>query len=58
VPTVVREDFEWDADKAAENVRKHGVSFEEAALAITEPRTVDFDDLEAPENLVTLAFSP
>ena len=24
-------DFEWDADKAEENLRKHGVSFSEAA---------------------------
>lgn len=24
-------DFEWDADKAARNLRKHGVAFEDAA---------------------------
>ena len=33
VATVVRGDFEWDAAKAAANVVKHGVSFEEAITA-------------------------
>ena len=26
--------FEWDADKAAANLRKHGVSFDEAVTAL------------------------
>ena len=29
--------FEWDPDKAAVNVRKHGVGFETAALAFADP---------------------
>ena len=29
--------FEWDAKKACSNLRKHRVSFEEAATAITDP---------------------
>lgn len=29
--------FEWDAAKAAANQRKHGVSFELASLAFTDP---------------------
>lgn len=29
--------FEWDAKKAHSNLRKHKVSFEEAATAITDP---------------------
>ncbi len=29
--------FEWDADKAAANARKHGVSFDIAALAFADP---------------------
>jgi len=32
--------FEWDPAKAAENLRKHGISFEEAS-------SVFFDDLAA-----------
>jgi hypothetical protein len=33
--------FEWDDRKAEENFRKHGVSFEEAALALGDPNMVD-----------------
>jgi uncharacterized protein len=29
--------FDWDARKAAANVRKHGVSFEEAATVFHDP---------------------
>ena len=56
--TVVFGDFEWDADKASTNRRKHGVSFEEAAEAMRDPLSVDFEDLAHPENAVTLAMSP
>jgi uncharacterized DUF497 family protein len=58
VPTVVHGDFEWDAEKADLNSAKHGVSFEEAALAMRDPLAIDFDDLAEPENVVTLAASP
>jgi uncharacterized protein len=58
VPTVVHGDFEWDEDKAASNLAKHGVSFEEAAFAIRDPVSLDFDDSLQPANLVTLAASP
>lgn len=33
-------DFEWDEDKARSNVRKHGITFEEAAEVFTDPLTV------------------
>ncbi|MBP1776784.1 MAG: Ribonuclease toxin, BrnT, of type toxin-antitoxin system, partial [candidate division NC10 bacterium] len=29
--------FEWDSGKAAANLKKHGVSFEEAATAFRDP---------------------
>ena len=58
MPTVIHGDFEWDADKAAGNVGNHGVTFEEAALAMTDPHAVDFDDLAQPQNIVTLAPTP
>ncbi len=29
--------FEWDARKAARNLRKHGVSFEEASTVMGDP---------------------
>jgi len=31
-------DFEWDADKAEENQRKHQVGFAEAAETFSDPR--------------------
>lgn len=56
--TVIFGDFEWDAEKASTNRRKHSVSFEEAAEAMRDPHSVDFDDIAHPENTVTLAMSP
>ena len=35
--TVVHGDFEWDDRKAAANLRKHGVSFEEASTIFADP---------------------
>lgn len=37
-------EFEWDDDKAAENFRKHGVSFEFAAKAFRDPFAVEWID--------------
>jgi uncharacterized DUF497 family protein len=36
--------FEWDEDKAIANFRKHGVTFEEAAEAITDPASLAWID--------------
>jgi uncharacterized DUF497 family protein len=36
--------FEWDERKAAENSRKHGVSFEEAASTFGDPASLTIDD--------------
>jgi len=38
--------FEWDEDKALENVRKHSVSFEQAQQVFNDSRAVPFEDLE------------
>jgi uncharacterized DUF497 family protein len=38
--------FEWDSAKAAGNVRKHRVSFEEAASVFSDPRRLREYDLE------------
>ena len=58
VPTVVHGDFEWDDEKAENNLAKHGVAFEEAALAMKDPLSLDFEDLVELDNLITLAASP
>jgi hypothetical protein len=39
------ERFEWDDTKAAENLRDHRVSFEEATLAIGDPFAIEWLDL-------------
>jgi uncharacterized DUF497 family protein len=36
--------LEWDARKARENLRKHGVSFEEASSVIFDPLSATGDD--------------
>jgi uncharacterized DUF497 family protein len=36
--------FEWDKKKAAENLRKHGVSLEEAATAFGDPLSITIPD--------------
>ena len=41
--------FEWDLDKAHENERKHGVTFEEAATVFGDADAVFDDDLDHSE---------
>ena len=38
-------DFEWDDQKARENIAKHGVSFELATRAFEDPKLVLAEDL-------------
>ena len=38
--------FEWDQDKAAGNLRKHRVTFEEASTVFRDPLAKIFDDPE------------
>ena len=36
--------YEWDPEKAEANLRKHGVSFEEAATVFRDPVAVTYPD--------------
>ena len=36
--------FEWDPAKAVSNIRKHGVSFDEAVTVFKDPLAFIFDD--------------
>ena len=36
--------FEWDKQKAATNLRKHGISFDEARTVFSDPLARIFDD--------------
>jgi uncharacterized protein len=42
--------FEWNDDKAASNLSKHGVSFEEAKTVFDHPLYVDFYDPDHSED--------
>ena len=42
--------FEWDPDKAARNLKAHGISFEEAASVFGNPLAVTFFDPDHSEN--------
>ena len=52
--------IEWDPKKAAQNVRKHGVSFEKAQTVFSDDRARLIDDpdhLEVEDRFVLLGFS-
>ncbi len=38
--------FSWDAGKALQNYKKHGVLFEAAATVFADPEGLDWEDLE------------
>ena len=42
-------DVEWDSDKADSNLKKHGVSFEEAATALLDPLALAQEDAVAKD---------
>jgi uncharacterized DUF497 family protein len=49
--------FEWDAVKAAENRRKHGVTFTEAATCFADEHGLYYPDLTHSARFVLLAYS-
>jgi uncharacterized protein len=42
--TISKMQFEWDAAKAAVNLAKHGISFEQAALVFADPHRLTVID--------------
>ena len=44
--------FEWDPDKAASNLDKHGVSFEEARTVFFDPLSLTVPDPSSTGKLV------
>jgi uncharacterized DUF497 family protein len=57
VATVIDGDFEWDEDKAASNLAKHGVSFPEAATVFADPAAVYLDDGSDTDRTVVVGTS-
>jgi len=53
-------EFEWDPTKAAENLRRHKVSFDEAATVFGDPLALTFADPDhsgSEERLLTFGLS-
>jgi uncharacterized protein len=55
--TVIFGDFEWDDRKAAANLRKHGVAFEEAISALADPQALEAPEPDHPGRFVTIGRS-
>ncbi len=49
--------FAWDPRKAATNVRKHGVSFEEATTVFADPLALAIEDAIDPGRTVLVGMS-
>ncbi len=52
--------FEWDRAKAQRNLRKHGVSFDEAVTVFYDSLAVTFDDPDhsvGEPRLITIGYS-
>ena len=53
-------EFEWDDDKARSNLKKHGVSFEEATTIFNDPKIAtisDPDHSKDEERFISLGMS-
>ena len=52
-------DIEWDPRKAAENLRKHGVDFADAAIALEDENALTIEDKDHDEQrFKTLGMGP
>ena len=53
-------EFEWDRDKAAQNLEKHQVSFDEAVTVFHDPLAATFDDPDhsaGEQRFITIGYS-
>jgi uncharacterized protein len=52
--------YEWDRDKAEANLRKHGVDFADAALALEDDHAITVPDeaSTSEERFITLGMDP
>ena len=55
--TVSFGDFEWDAEKAAANASKHGVTFEEAVTAFLDLDYLLVRDVLEPDRFLAIGMS-
>lgn len=57
MPTVVDGEHEWDDAKAASNLIKHGVTFEEAKTVFTDDRALYLVDPADAERFIVIGTS-
>jgi uncharacterized DUF497 family protein len=53
-------EFEWDDEKATNNLKKHGVSFEEGATIFNDPKVATISDpghSEDEERFISIGIS-
>ena len=53
-------EFEWDRAKAEQNLKKHGVPFDEGVTAFYDPLAATFDDPDhssGERRLITIGYS-
>jgi uncharacterized DUF497 family protein len=52
--------FEWDPEKARQNLNKHGITFDEAVTVLYDPLSATFDDPDhssGEQRYITVGFS-
>ncbi len=52
--------YEWDSEKAKTNLRRHGISFEEATTVFLDPLALTFPDLDhsdEEDREITIGYS-
>jgi len=52
--------FEWDPEKARQNLNKHGITFDEAVTVLYDPLSATFDDQDhssGEQRYITVGFS-
>lgn len=49
--------FSWDRRKAASNLAKHGVSFDEAVTAFDDPNGAYYPDSLHPDRFILIGYS-
>jgi len=57
---MIKYNFEWDHQKARSNIKKHGVSFEEASTVFRDPNAItifDEDHTGKEERWITIGIS-
>jgi uncharacterized DUF497 family protein len=57
VPTIIDGEFEWDSEKAESNIRRHGVSFDEAFTVFDDPNHVIVDNHSPDGRLLAVGLS-